>query len=196
MLFRRQTLDGIQAGKISLAFRRWTRPSVRAGGTLKTRIGVLAIESVETVSVADITERDARLAGSVSRQALVDELGYRKDGSLFRVKFRLAGPDPRIKLRQRAKLRRDELVELKQKLDRLDRASPTGEWTLRFLHLIRDNPARRAGDLADIEGLIKAKFKINVRKLKNLGLTESLEIGYRLSPRGRAYLRWLESLSD
>jgi ribosomal protein S19E (S16A) len=27
-----------------------------------------------------------------------------------------------------------------------------------------------------------------VRKLKELGLTESLEVGYRLSPRGRALL--------
>ena len=27
-----------------------------------------------------------------------------------------------------------------------------------------------------------------MRKLKALGLTESLEVGYRLSPRGRAFL--------
>jgi hypothetical protein len=32
-------------------------------------------------------------------------------------------------------------------------------------------------------------FKRDVRKLKELGLTESLEVGYRLSPRGRAYRR-------
>ena len=31
-------------------------------------------------------------------------------------------------------------------------------------------------------------FKVNVRKLKGLGLAESLEVGYRLSPRGRALL--------
>ena len=30
-------------------------------------------------------------------------------------------------------------------------------------------------------------FKRDVRKLKELGLTESLPVGYRLSPRGRAY---------
>ena len=32
-------------------------------------------------------------------------------------------------------------------------------------------------------------FKINVRKLKEMGLTESLDTGYRLSPRGEALLR-------
>ena len=31
-------------------------------------------------------------------------------------------------------------------------------------------------------------FKANVRKLKGLGLTESLAVGYRLSPRGVAVL--------
>ena len=33
-----------------------------------------------------------------------------------------------------------------------------------------------------------APFKLDVRKLKNLGLTLSFRIGYRLSPRGEAYL--------
>jgi len=34
-------------------------------------------------------------------------------------------------------------------------------------------------------------FKTDVRKLKNLGLTISLPVGYRLSPRGEAYVRRL-----
>jgi hypothetical protein len=33
-----------------------------------------------------------------------------------------------------------------------------------------------------------APFKRRVRQLKELGLTESLEVGYRLSPRGRTVL--------
>lgn len=49
------------------------------------------------------------------------------------------------------------------------------------------DPGRRAADLAEEAGVDKAWFKQNVRKLKALGLTESLEVGYRLSPRGRAY---------
>ena len=32
------------------------------------------------------------------------------------------------------------------------------------------------------------RFKLNVRKLKQLGLTESLSTGYHLSPRGVAFL--------
>ena len=47
----------------------------------------------------------------------------------------------------------------------------------------------RAEDLAASVGREKPPFKLDVRKLKNLGLTESLPVGYRLSPRGRSYLR-------
>jgi hypothetical protein len=59
------------------------------------------------------------------------------------------------------------------------------------LELIRDHPATRAADLAASLGRDTRPFKTDVRKLKELGLTESLEVGYRLSPRGRALLEGL-----
>jgi hypothetical protein len=46
----------------------------------------------------------------------------------------------------------------------------------------------RAGDLADDLGRERLDVKLDVRKLKALGLTISLGVGYRLSPRGEAYL--------
>jgi hypothetical protein len=58
----------------------------------------------------------------------------------------------------------------------------------RTLELIRDHPGVRAGDLCGKVKMEMQPFKVNVRKLKALGLTESLEIGYRLSARGRAWL--------
>ena len=57
-----------------------------------------------------------------------------------------------------------------------------------MLGVIAERPATRAPDLAVELGRETAPFKADVRKLKELGLTESLERGYRLSPRGRAYL--------
>ncbi|WP_343389194.1 hypothetical protein [Candidatus Amarobacter glycogenicus] len=56
------------------------------------------------------------------------------------------------------------------------------------LNLIAANPAVRAGDLAPQLGQEILAFKLNVRKLKNLGLTLSLGTGYRLSSRGGAWL--------
>ena len=188
MLFRRAFLDGIASGEITVAFRRWTRPTVRAGGTLKTAVGVLAIEAVERVPAEAITEAEARRAGWTSLSALMAELDARDQGEIHRVELRLAGPDPRIALRERADLSGEELAALRKRLARLDAASPAGPWTLAVLRLIDRNPGVRAGDLAPQVSQERAAFKVNVRKLKASGLTESLETGYRLSPRGRALL--------
>jgi DNA-binding MarR family transcriptional regulator len=100
----------------------------------------------------------------------------------------MAGPDPRVALRQRVDIPAAERAELDRRLGRLDAASRHGPWTARVLRLIADRPAVRAADLAAELGRDKATFKADVRKLKELGLTESLEVGYRLSPRGRTYL--------
>ena len=64
-----------------------------------------------------------------------------------------------------------------------------GDWTYEYLQAIADNPGLRAPDLAESFGRETAPFKRDVRKLKELGLTISLEIGYELSPRGQLTLR-------
>ena len=55
--------------------------------------------------------------------------------------------------------------------------------------MIRSHPGVRAGSLCVVLGQEKEAFKLNIRKLKGLGLTESLDIGYRRSPRGAHVLR-------
>jgi hypothetical protein len=185
MLFRQDVLRRIGAGEVTLAFRRWRRPSVKAGGTLRTRVGVLAIESVEVVDEDDVTDADAARAGAATREAVLRE--GPQDRPLYRIEFRLAGPDPRIALRERRRISRAERAEIDTRLSRLDAASRHGPWTRRVLELIAERPGTRAPDLAASLGRETAPFKADVRKLKDLGLTESLRIGYRLSPRGRAY---------
>ena len=187
MLLNEATLRGIETGEITLAFRVWRRPSVRAGGTLRTRVGVLAIEAVDVVDPADVTEEDARRAGHPDRRALLAAL--RGSGTLHRVAFRLTGPDPRIALRSRTSLTEAERAALEGRLARLDAAGRDGPWTRMVLELIAERPETRAADLAAALGRERMRLKLDIRKLKELGLTESLEVGYRLSPRGEAYLR-------
>ncbi len=186
MLFRQDVLCRIAEGDVTLAFRRWRRPTVKAGGTLRTRVGVLAIDSVERVDEDQVTDADARRAGAADREALL--AGLRAEGRLYRVEFRLAGPDPRIALRERSHISPGERAEIDTRLARLDAASRHGPWTAAVLELIAKQPGTRAPDLAASFGRETAPFKTDVRKLKELGLTESLLVGYRLSPRGRAYL--------
>jgi hypothetical protein len=61
-------------------------------------------------------------------------------------------------------------------------------WTARTLDLLARHRGVRAGDLAARLGMERLPFKTNVRKLKALGLTVSLDTGYELAPRGRASL--------
>jgi hypothetical protein len=191
MLFPAAILAAIRDGSVDLAFRRWKRARVRPGGRLRTRIGVLEIGAVETVDGSAIGEEEARRAGFTSRDELLAMLDRRGSGEIHRVELRYAGPDPRVELRARADLSESELDEVAHRLRRLDEASRHGPWTKAVLELIAAKPSVRAVELAEEMGREKMPFKRDVRKLKELGLTESLNPGYRLSPRGEAVLRAL-----
>jgi hypothetical protein len=188
MLFKQRFLAGLQSGAITLAFRKWTQPSVRPGGTLKTFIGVRAIESLDLIRESEITATDARRAGFVSRGDLIAELRQLSKGALYRIELRYLGADPRIALREETKPSAAELREIHRRLQHIDAASRPGPWTGAVLRLLAKKSGVRAGDLALMMRQETAVFKINVRQLKNLGLTESLRTGYRLSPRGRVVL--------
>jgi hypothetical protein len=187
VLFNHQVWAGLADGTVTVAFRRWKRPSVKAGGTLQSPGGLLAIDEVALITPDDVIDADARSAGYASRDAVLASL--RPDGQLYRVRFHRVGDDPRIQLRQRTDFDDTELSELIRAVARLPWAAP-------ILRLIADNPGVVSTDLAPHVGLDRPLFKQRVRRLKALGLTESLDIGYRLSPRGAALLSRLPDGPD
>jgi len=187
MLLTSAELDGIKEGRITVAFRSWTRPTVKTGGRLRTAIGELEIVRVEPYALESLTVRDAKAAGYDSLSALVAALTAR-NGTVYRIKFGEVRPDTRVALRDDDALAVEDLAGIAATLARLDARSTSGPWTQVTLDVIRDHPGVLAATLAKRVGQARDPFKQNVRKLKELGLTESLEIGYRLSPRGRAYL--------
>ena len=195
MLIKRAVLDRVVAGDIDLIFRRWRKPTVVAGGTLRTAVGLLDILAVERVAKRAITTTDAARAGYPTRVALLHDLDRRDHGDYYRIQVRPGGTDPRLALRDNDDLPPAELDELVRRLDRLDRASTTGPWTGATLALLAANPHVRAQDLAESVGRDKTSFKRDVSKLKVLGLTISHSPGYEVSPRGRrllAHLRQVE----
>jgi hypothetical protein len=173
---------GIADGSISVTFRTWTRPQAKTGG--RYRIGGMLIEATDVrhVRVNEITDEDARRAGATDRAALVKRLGTSE--SAWRVDFVFVGPDDRIA--RRADTSSDDLTDVTARLSRLDR---NGAWTRQTLQLIERYPGIVSTTLARHANQERPAFKLNVRKLKELGLTESLDVGYRLSPRGEAVLR-------
>ena len=195
MLIKNKILDEIKAGNISLIFRRWKKPGVKAGGTQMTQQGVLGIDSVNIVTEKQITEKDAKAAGFKSKKDLIADL-YDRDEDIYRIGVHWAGEDPRKTLRTKDKLNKGDLEEIIAKLKKLDAGSQRGNWTQLYLQMIHDLPNTHAQILAESIGLSIPTFKPWVRKLKALGLTESLRPGYRLSPRGEKVLKVLRDKQD
>jgi len=187
MLIKDEVLKKIKIGEVTVLFRRWSRPGAKAGGTQMTQGGVVGIDSVEVVAEDDISDQDARDAGYPSRDKLLSGLSYRDD-AIYRIRVHWGGEDPRISLRENDDLTETELKEIIGKLRKLDKNSKRGPWTKEYLEVIDSMPNTYSGLLANYLGLEIAGFKPWVRKLKSLGLTESLHPGYKLSPRGEKVL--------
>lgn len=188
MLIKDVVLQRIARGEIDTLFRRQKRPTVKTGGTLRTRIGLLDIVRVDRIELDEITSRDVRRGGFTDVADVVAELTQKADGDFYRVRVRVGGDDPRDSLREQTDLSDDDVAELRRRLDGHDRRSARGPWTRVVLEMLAEHPHVRAPDLAASIGWETKPFKENVRKLKTLGLTISHSPGYELSPRGRALL--------
>lgn len=194
MLFKGRFRPGIIDGSITRTFRRWKRLQVVPGNRYRQPFGEVEVVAAKEVTEKSITTRDAELSGYASREDLLAELAKYGEGTLYRIDFRFAGADRRIALRQKVDLSPTDIEALMNRLSRLDKASSHGPWTRQALELIDRKPAIVSSVLADEMGLERAVFKIDIRKLKESGLTESLEVGYRLSPRGKRLLEHLRIL--
>jgi hypothetical protein len=191
MIFSIDQLNAIKSGALTLAFRRWKKPSVKKGSILTTAICRISIDNVSIIDEDSITAKDTKCAGFESKEKLLQLLN-KHPGDLYKIALSYHSEDPRIELRQQ-KLTGEMFEQLKKKMERLDRASSDGPWTKSILRAIKQHPHLRAADLCNKVGVEKMKMKLNIRKLKNLGLTISHEVGYEISPLGKEFLkRWDE----
>jgi hypothetical protein len=193
MLFEPRLRAGLLDGSITLAFRRWKRSQVVKGHRYRmgAGAGLALVTAVDVVDPATITVLDANAAGFPDPTALLADLAGPRELPVYRIQLHaLSEADPRDVLSQTPSFTPEELDDLQRRLDRLDRSSAHGPWTRDTLTVIGRSPAVRAADLATQLGWDDLQtFKLHVRKLKDLGLTSSLPVGYELSPRGAAFLK-------
>ena len=189
MLFKQSSLDKIVRNEVTLAFRRWKRPTVKAGGRVRTASGVVLIGGITIADISDLTEKDAIAAGFPSLGGLQEMLGPDDGTPVYRIELNGIEPDKRVALRGDTLLSDEDWHALTQRFARWDKTAPG--YFPSILQAIGAHPEVPAAVLAARAGIEKLKFKQDVRKLGEFGLTESLEIGYRLSPRGQAVLEKL-----
>jgi hypothetical protein len=190
LLFKKPFWAGLTSGAITLTFRRWQKPHVRVGGRYRCHpIGVLEVDAVERIPARAISEDDAKRAGFATLpelRAYLEDLGPLGDGDeLWRVELHHGGDGDRVELALVDQLTPEDIETITKKLKKLDGRKP---WTDATLEIIGKHPRVAASKLAAKLGRETQPFKIDVRKLKKLGLTQSFEVGYEVSPRGKAYL--------
>ena len=189
MLFKQDVLERIARGEVTLAFRRWKRSAVKPGGRLRTPAGVLRIGAVDRIGADELTDQDARAAGHRDGGSVLKALGEEDGRALWRIELGGLEADERVVLREVAELSEAEWEKLRLRFDRWEKAAPGHHRSI--LDLIGSRPGIAAAALAETLGVDKQKFKRDVRALKELGLTESLDTGYRLSPRGARVVKQL-----
>jgi hypothetical protein len=188
VLLNRATAEGIANGSITLVLRRWDAPRAKPGGTQRTVAGTIRVDDVtEHPARYRITAAQARAAGYPDAKTAQKELDRRPARHTYVIAVSYLARDERPELASDDRLSDADVSAISARLDRWDAAS--SPWTRQYLKMIGDNEAVRAPVLAARVGLHVPRFKRRVRQLKGLGLTISLDVGYRLSPRGRAYLR-------
>ena len=194
MRFEQRLRDGIHSGAVVLAFRRWRRSQVVPGHRYRTGIDMVEVESVDVVDPSSVDAPQARQAGYASVGELLADLRGDPALPVYRIRLRrIDGPDPRDELARAARLTEADVAAIKGRLARMDRSRSRGPWTGAVLGLIADRPGTVSTELAEAIGWERQDFKLHVRRLKELGLTLSLDVGYRLSPRGEAYLNYLRT---
>jgi hypothetical protein len=192
VLFRSEQQRKVEAGEVSVTYRAWQSPRVRVGQRYRVGAGSILIDSCEPVPVASISDEDAIVAGFPDCEALIRAAAYRRPAGLaypdvlYRIVFSYdgsakKGPDTET-------LSDDEAAVLVKKLDAMDERSSHGPWTWATLREIGDNPGLVSTQLAENLQRERFELKADIRKLKALGLTTSLLVGYELSPRGQALL--------
>lgn len=185
MQFTQDSHPAVANGSITVTFRLWKRPHAKVGGRYAVGGVVIEVDTIEMLPFHAITKADVRRAGAKDRDALRARAAHAgpidDDTLLYRIEFHVVGAKPQ---REDAPVDAEHVDVVIAKLDGMDARSKTGRWTRRLLQLIDERPGTVSTELAAIVGRPRLEFKTDVRKLKALGLTESLEVGYRLTPLG------------
>ena len=190
MQFIKAHKEAIAQGEINTSFRVWKSPRAKVGGQYNIYpFGAIEVTQVERVRLQQVAEKDIKRSGFDSRAELISYLKIKPSTEVFQINFHFLG-EQAVKQPSQTRLKKSEIADLHIKLKRMDRQTP---WTHATLGLIHAHPGTRAGDLAPLVDMDLPSFKRNVRKLKALGLTESLETGYRLSERGEQVHRSAQS---
>lgn len=91
MEFSPELRADVLTGRITVSFRLWRRPKVKAGGRYRVEAGQIEVDSVELVPFSSIGPADLRRSGEADLEALRRRAAHagpvHDDTLLYRVEF-------------------------------------------------------------------------------------------------------------
>jgi hypothetical protein len=182
MLFQSRFHERIRRGDITCTIRIWQRPRVRVGGTYRLGAGSIRVDRIQEIELDALTPALARRSGFASVVELLKVAKHGAGERIFLIEFRyLDAPSKPARIDRR--IESNAVAMISRKLDAMDRRAAK-PWAWETLRAIGRHPGLRAADLAARLGRERLELKRDIRKLKALGLTISLDVGYRLSKSG------------
>ena len=94
MIFTKRLREGVRQGRITCSIRIWKSPRVRVGGIYPMEDGHIVIDSIQPISLMDVTGELARRSGF---RGVVDLLKVAKHGSgtnVYLIEFHYVGLSP------------------------------------------------------------------------------------------------------
>ena len=95
MEFSRELRPDVLSGRITVSFRLWQRPQVKAGGRYRVGDGQIEVDSIELVPFSAIDAADLRCSGEPDLETLRRRAAHagpiHDDTLLYRIEFHVVG---------------------------------------------------------------------------------------------------------
>ena len=92
MVFTKRLRDGVRRGRIRCSVRIWTHPHVKAGGRYPMDDGHIVVDSIEKITLKDVTYDLARESGFESRKDLLGVAKHGKGKNDYLIRFHYLQP--------------------------------------------------------------------------------------------------------
>ena len=92
MLFTKRLREGIRRGRIRCTIRVWIRPRVKVGGRYAMDDGRVVVDSIEPITIAEITQDLARESGFASVKELLAIAKHGKGRNVYLIRFHYLRP--------------------------------------------------------------------------------------------------------
>lgn len=91
MTFTKRLREGVRRGFITSSIRIWKRPNVKVGGRYQMEEGEIVVDSIEQITMGDITQELAIESGFESRSDLLKVAKHGSGENVYLVRFHYVG---------------------------------------------------------------------------------------------------------